>query len=51
TQDDYVWFSEQIVEFANRACPGQIVSYLEGGYDLSATASSAIAHLGVLSSR
>ena len=51
SQDDYIWFSEQIVEFANRVCPGQIVSYLEGGYDLNATASSAIAHLDVLSSR
>ena len=51
SQDDYVWFTEQIVEFSNRVCPGQIVSYLEGGYDLSATASSAIAHLDVLCSR
>ena len=50
SQHDYTWFSEQLVEFADRVCPGQIVSYLEGGYDLNATASSAIAHLDVLSS-
>jgi acetoin utilization deacetylase AcuC-like enzyme len=51
TEDDYTWFSELIVEFADRVCPGQIISYLEGGYDLNATASSAIAHIAVLSAQ
>ncbi len=49
TEDDYVWFTEQIVELADRHCPGKVVSYLEGGYDLDANANSAIAHLEVLS--
>jgi acetoin utilization deacetylase AcuC-like enzyme len=49
SENDYVWFSELIIEFADRICSGQVVSYLEGGYDLNATARSAIAHIGVLS--
>ena len=48
TEDDYAWFTEQVVELADRHCRGRIVSYLEGGYDLQATARSAIAHLEVL---
>lgn len=49
-EDDYVWFTDKIVELADRHCPGRIVSYLEGGYDLDATARSAIAHLEALAS-
>ena len=48
SEADYIWFCELMVEFADRHCPGKIVSYLEGGYDLQATANSAVAHLNVL---
>ncbi|WP_275099102.1 histone deacetylase family protein [Sedimenticola hydrogenitrophicus] len=47
-EDDYVWFTEKIIEVADRHCPGRIVSILEGGYDLQANAHSAIAHLQAL---
>lgn len=51
TEDDYVWFTEEMIKLADKHCPGQIVSYLEGGYDLGATARSAIAHLDVLANQ
>lgn len=47
-EDDYVWFTEEIIKLADRHCPGKVVSYLEGGYDLGATARSTLAHLEVL---
>lgn len=47
-EDDYLWFTEQIVALANRHCAGRIVSYLEGGYDLHANARSALVHLEAL---
>lgn len=49
--EDYVWFTEQVVEIAELYCPGKIVSYLEGGYHLQALAESAVAHINVLAAR
>jgi acetoin utilization deacetylase AcuC-like enzyme len=45
---DYVWATEQLLEIAGRHAQGRVVSTLEGGYDLSALATSAAAHLQVL---
>ncbi len=47
-EDDYVWFTEQVVTLANTYCPGRVVSYLEGGYHLQALAESVVAHINVL---
>ena len=41
--------SAALVKMANDHCQGRLVSVLEGGYDLEATARSALAHLAVLS--
>jgi len=49
--DDFAWVTERIVELADEFCDGRIVSTLEGGYDLSALAASAAAHVGVLLKR
>ncbi|MBR8845810.1 histone deacetylase family protein [Pseudoalteromonas sp. JC3] len=47
-EQDYQWFTEQVVEFANSSdCLG-IISYLEGGYDLSSLGRSAVTHIKAL---
>jgi acetoin utilization deacetylase AcuC-like enzyme len=48
TEADYAWATTRIMETARRVCDGRIVSTLEGGYDLSALASSVAAHVRVL---
>jgi acetoin utilization deacetylase AcuC-like enzyme len=48
---DFAWVTERLCELANRVCGGRIVSTLEGGYDLSALAASAAAHVRVLMER
>ncbi|HRO10497.1 histone deacetylase family protein [Amaricoccus sp.] len=48
---DFAWVTERLCELANRMCGGRIVSTLEGGYDLSALAASAAAHVKVLMER
>lgn len=47
-EDDYVWFTQQIIQLADQCCAGKVVSFLEGGYDLNANARSAVAHLEAL---
>ena len=47
---DYVWVTEKLLEVANRHADGRVVSTLEGGYDLTALAASAAAHVRVLMS-
>ncbi|QEY24244.1 histone deacetylase family protein [Neisseria animalis] len=44
---DYAWLTHKIVQTAT-ACPGRIVSVLEGGYTLTSLAKSAAAHIRVL---
>jgi acetoin utilization deacetylase AcuC-like enzyme len=46
---DYEWVTRKLCEFAAEHCEGRIVSVLEGGYDLSALARSATAHIKILS--
>lgn len=42
---DYVWATDELIAIARHACAGRIVSTLEGGYNLSALASSTAAHV------
>jgi hypothetical protein len=49
--DDFVWATEVVMEAAlrlNPHSPVPVMSVLEGGYDLPALASSALAHVNVL---
>src|SRR6516164_8166447 len=47
---DYTWVTERLLEVAYRHAAGRLVATLEGGYDLSALAASAAAHIRVLMS-
>jgi len=47
-EDDFAWATEALAGVARRHCGGRIVSLLEGGYDLTALAASAAAHVRVL---
>jgi len=42
---DYAWVTEAACAVASRHCGGRIVSTLEGGYELSALATSAVTHI------
>lgn len=46
--EDFSWVTKELVGVALRHCRGQIVSVLEGGYDLPALAESAAAHVSEL---
>ncbi len=46
--EDFAWATTQIRGVAQECCAGRLVSTLEGGYDLSALASSSAAHVGAL---
>ncbi|NKD77712.1 histone deacetylase family protein [Haematospirillum sp. H1815] len=48
TVKDYAEATRKLMAVADSLCGGRIVSVLEGGYDLIATASSAAAHIRVL---
>jgi len=45
---DYAWMTRELMGLAARHSQRRIVSMLEGGYNLSALASSAVAHVGAL---
>lgn len=45
---DFGQITAEIVEIAQKTCAGRIVSTLEGGYNLAATADSARAHVNAL---
>ena len=47
-EDDYAWITRELMDIAATQCDGRLVSALEGGYNLSALASSAAAHVGAL---
>jgi len=47
-EDDYAWVTEKLCDIAGRFAQGRVVSVLEGGYDLTALAMSAQAHVEVL---
>ena len=45
---DFEWITGKLVDIACEFCDGQIVSSLEGGYDLDSLSSSVTAHLSAL---
>lgn len=47
-ESDYAWITEQIVAQAEVSAQGRVVSFLEGGYNLSALGRSAVAHVKAL---
>ena len=47
-EEDFAWATEALCRIAGRLCRGRVVSSLEGGYDLEATARSARAHVRAL---
>jgi acetoin utilization deacetylase AcuC-like enzyme len=48
TEPDFAWLTAELCALAAECCGGRVVSLLEGGYDLSALASSAAAHVRAL---
>lgn len=48
TEEDFEWFTQKIMLYANRHASGRIVSILEGGYELQSLAHSVKAHLACL---
>lgn len=47
-ETDYIWITNKLVQIAKKYAQGRIVSFLEGGYDLSALGRSVEAHIRVL---
>jgi acetoin utilization deacetylase AcuC-like enzyme len=47
-ESDFAWATEALCRIAKQSCARRVVSSLEGGYDLSATARSAGAHVRAL---
>lgn len=45
---DFSWVTTKLCSLARNHCDGRLVSCLEGGYDLDALASSAVAHVDAL---
>ena len=48
TREGFAGLTEECVSLAQDLCQGRLVSLLEGGYDLEATATSVVDHLQVL---
>ncbi|SEP99301.1 histone deacetylase family protein [Thalassovita taeanensis] len=46
--EDFTWLTQRLCDLATTHCGGRVVSTLEGGYDLTALAASAAAHVTVL---
>jgi len=47
-EDDYHWATGKLMDIADAACEGRVVSLLEGGYDLIGLARSAATHIDTL---
>ncbi|TAL84151.1 MAG: histone deacetylase family protein [Candidimonas sp.] len=47
-ESDYAWMTQQIVGLADKTAQGRIISFLEGGYNLSALGRSVVAHIKAL---
>jgi acetoin utilization deacetylase AcuC-like enzyme len=47
-EQDFAWATSQLLEIADQACNGRLVSVLEGGYDLVGLADSASLHVQAL---
>ncbi|WP_146347958.1 histone deacetylase family protein [Falsiphaeobacter marinintestinus] len=43
--EDFAWITAELCKIADEVCDGRVVSTLEGGYDLTALAASAKAHV------
>ena len=48
TEEDFVWATERLCDYAVEHCQGRVISTLEGGYDLRALARSTAAHVEAL---
>ncbi|MER1966329.1 histone deacetylase family protein [Castellaniella sp. GW247-6E4] len=48
TEADYAWITRELLEVAHGCAQGRIVSFLEGGYNLSALGRSVAAHIRAL---
>ena len=48
--DDFAWVTGKLMDAAERRADNRVVSMLEGGYDLTALAEGAAAHVGLLMS-
>jgi acetoin utilization deacetylase AcuC-like enzyme len=47
-EDDFAWVTRKLMEVADAAGQGRLISVLEGGYDLQGLAQSAAAHVAAL---
>lgn len=47
-EEDFAWITTELLGVARRHAGGRLVSVLEGGYDLTALAASALAHVRAL---
>lgn len=47
-ESDYAWITEQVVALADEFAHGRVISFLEGGYNLSALGRSAEVHIRAL---
>ena len=47
-EDDFAWITRRLMDVADKACGGRVVSLLEGGYDLTGLSRSAAAHVRAL---
>ncbi len=47
-EEDFAWVTGELREAAAVCCDGRLVSVLEGGYNVSALASSVAAHVAAL---
>jgi acetoin utilization deacetylase AcuC-like enzyme len=48
SDDDYYWITTELAQLAGTCCGGNLVSTLEGGYNLEALARSAALHVQAL---
>jgi acetoin utilization deacetylase AcuC-like enzyme len=48
TEDDFTWVTRELAAIANTHCKGQVISVLEGGYNLDALKTCVDAHLSAL---
>ena len=51
TDDDYHWFTRELMKVAQESADGRVVSILEGGYSLEGLASGTAAHVRALMGR
>ncbi len=47
-EEDYAWITKEIMAVADQYAQGRIVSFLEGGYNLTSLTHSAVAHIRAL---